>query len=153
MTTTNERPVAKAPFYDEVLAGVVPGPSTADDVPVTRTQAEAVDEVGPQLPLKPVFEQFDVSGDGYLQLDELKRAFRAIGLQKRSGEKFEMDAKTFAAFDTNGDGKVSFEEFEQNLHPKARAKIEEKLVAGWKFDAKLWAESCERHSKINVRIH
>ena len=60
-----------------------------------------------KLPLGPVFKQFDASGDGFLQIDELKRAFRAIGLKKRDGEKFQLDEKTFDAFDTNKDGKVS----------------------------------------------
>ena len=48
-------------------------------------------------------------------------------------------------FDTNGDGKVSLEEFEKNLKPRTREKIEALLDAGWKFDAKLWLESQERH--------
>ena len=46
---------------------------------------------------------------------------------------------------TNGDGKISVEEFEKNLKPRTRAKIEELLDAGWKFDEKLWLESQERH--------
>mgnify|MGYP002838835371 CR=1 FL=1 len=52
----------------------------------TRGFASGVD-------LAPVFKQFDYSGDGFLQIDELKRAFRAIGLQKRSGEKYDIDQK------------------------------------------------------------
>ena len=31
-------------------------------------------------------------------------------------------------------------EFEANLHDKTREKIEEKLDAGWKFDAAEWAK-------------
>jgi Ca2+-binding EF-hand superfamily protein len=97
-----------------------------------------------------VFAQFDTSGDGYLQLDELKRAFRAIGLEKRKGEKYELDQKTFEAFDKNNDGKISLEEFNVSLHPKTRAKIMEKLDAGWVFDSAKWTESIERHSKWNM---
>ena len=53
-----------------------------------------------------VFKQFDTDGDGFLDMAELKRAFRAIGLEKRTGAKAELDAKTFAAMDTNGDGVI-----------------------------------------------
>jgi len=85
-------------------------------------------------------------GDGFLDLRELKRAFRAIGLEKRKGEKFELDQKTFDSFDTNKDGKVSLQEFEENLHAKTRAAIVAKLNDGWVFDAALWAASAERHA-------
>ena len=47
---------------------------------------------------------------------------------------------------TNGDGKIQLEEFEANMKPRTREKIEELLNAGWKFDATLWAESQERHA-------
>ena len=40
--------------------------------------------------------QFDTDNDGYLSISELKRAFRAIGLKKRSGEKNVMDLAMFA---------------------------------------------------------
>eukprot|EP00964_Phaeocystis_antarctica_P107099 scaffold71866_cov54-Phaeocystis_antarctica.AAC.1 len=103
-----------------------------------------------KLPLGPVFKQFDDSGDGFLQIDELKRAFRAIGLKKRDGEKFELDQATFDAFDTNKDGKVSLAEFEENLHAKTREALEKQLGAGWVFDKAKWAASKERHSKINM---
>ena len=89
--------------------------------------------------------EFDFDGDGYLTIAELKRAFRALGLKKRSGEELEIDEKTFKSFDTNGDGYVSLEEFQQNLKPKTRKKIEQKLEGGWKFDKEKWDASIERH--------
>ena len=121
-----------------------------DGVVKTVGDATAAEDVGPKKPLAPVFKQFDTSGDGFLDIGELKRAFRAIGLEKRTGVKFELDQKTFNAFDTNKDGKVSLEEFEENIHPKTRAAIEAQLVAGWVFDADKWAASKERHSKIDM---
>lgn len=47
---------------------------------------------------------------------------------------------------TNGDGVVSVKEFEENLYPATRKKIEEKLDAGWTFDAKAWEASQARHA-------
>jgi Ca2+-binding EF-hand superfamily protein len=38
-----------------------------------------------------VFKQFDADGDGKLDIYELARAFRALGLEKRSGEKMDVD--------------------------------------------------------------
>ena len=118
------------------------GASTAATPPPTY---EKVELPSGAKDLTKVFQQFDTSGDGFLQMDELKRAFRAIGLQKRKGEEFEMDEKTFKAFDTNGDGKISLAEFNAGLHPKTRAKLEEKLNAGFVFDKKKWDDSAKRH--------
>ena len=97
-----------------------------------------------------VFKQFDFDGDGYLDLGEMKRAFRALGLKKRDGAKMEVDEAMFKSFDTNGDGAVSLEEFEANLWPATRAKIEERLNMGWKFDHKKWAASLARHAKWDM---
>ena len=65
-----------------------------------------------------VFKHFDLDEDGYLNMGELKRAFRAIGLKKRDGSKIEVDEEMFKIFDTNGDGKVSLEEFDHPRNPK-----------------------------------
>ena len=54
------------------------------------------------------------------------------------------------SFDTNGDGFVSLEEFQQNLKPKTRKKIEQKLEGGWTFDAEAWAASVARHKRWNM---
>merc|ERR1711965_566230 len=93
-----------------------------------------------------VFKQFDTDGDGVLDMGEFQRGFRALGLKKRDGTKYEVDQEMFNSFDTNGDGKISMEEFEANMKPRTRTKIEELLDAGWNFDATLWAESQERHA-------
>ena len=94
-----------------------------------------------------VFKQFDTDGDGYLGMREFMRAFRALGLEKRGGGKMKIDLDMFNSFDTNGDGVVSVTEFENGLLPSTRKKIEAKLDAGWKFDAKAWAASEARHAK------
>ena len=119
----------------------------AADAAGSKPDAKAA---GAKVPMGPVFKQFDTSGDGFLQIDELKRAFRAIGMKKRDGTKFEVDQKMFDSFDTNKDGKVSLAEFEANLHDKTRAKIEAELNKGWVFDKAKWDASKERHSKINM---
>ena len=41
--------------------------------------------------MKEIFAQFDADGDGKLDIYEIARAFRALGLPKRDGEKMEMD--------------------------------------------------------------
>jgi len=113
------------------------------DTPTDAAAAKQATAGG--VDLTQCFKQFDTSGDGFLQIDELRRAFRAIGLQKRKGEEFEMDEKTFKAFDTNGDGKVSLAEFNANIHPKTRKKLEEKLNGGFVFDKAKWDASAKRH--------
>ena len=40
---------------------------------------------------------------------------------------------------------MTLEEFQQNLKPKTRKKIEMKLEEGWKFDEEKWKASVERH--------
>lgn len=100
--------------------------------------------------MEKVFMQFDVDGDGKLTINELARAFRALGLKKRDGAKLEMDQAMFASFDTNGDGFCSPQELEANLFEKTRKKIEEKLDAGWKFDKEKWAASAARHARWDM---
>ena len=93
-----------------------------------------------------VFKQFDSDGSGYLSMDELQRAFRAIGLPKRSGEKLELDAQMFKQMDTDGNGMIDVQEFEHNLPDDVREKLEEKLNGGWEFDPQKWAESQSRNA-------
>lgn len=106
--------------------------------------------IGHRWDLTQVFEQFDTDGDGFLDMGEFQRAFRALGLKKRSGEKMSIDQAMFAKFDTNGDGRVSLAEFDENLYDTTRAKIEEKLDAGWKFDEKKWKASLARHARWDM---
>jgi len=103
----------------------------------------------PRWPLGEIFAQFDTNNDGYLDIDEFKRALHAIGLPKRSGDKANLDEFTFKQMDTNGDGKLSVEEFDANCPPALRAKIEEKLDAGWQFDPVKWRASVARHAKAD----
>ena len=100
--------------------------------------------------MKALFAQFDADGDGKLDIYEIARAFRAMGLPKRDGTKMDMDhvranrwararcvvisrrslltfarsttrgQAMFKSFDTNGDGYVSMEELDAGLKPKTR---------------------------------
>ena len=47
----------------------------------------------------------------------------------------------------NGDGFIDVFEFERNLFPKTRKKIEEKLDGGWTFDKAAWDASVARHAQ------
>ena len=49
---------------------------------------------------------------------QFQRAFRALGLKKRSGVKVKVDQAMFDSFDTNKDGMISIAEFEENPFPK-----------------------------------
>jgi Ca2+-binding EF-hand superfamily protein len=93
-------------------------------------------ESAPKVDLGKAFACFDTSGDGFLDADELKRAFRAIGFKKT-----QVTDEIFKSFDTNGDGKISLEEFEAGLHPKTRQMLEAKLDNGFNFDPAKWAAS------------
>merc|ERR1711865_84660 len=95
--------------------------------------------------LADIFKGFDRAGEGKIPIQDFYRAFRAMGLPKRDGEKMEMDKKMFDSFDSNGDGFVTLVEFQENILPKTRKKIEMKLEEGWKFDSIKWDESCDRH--------
>merc|ERR1712195_26063 len=95
--------------------------------------------------LADIFKGFDRGGEGKIPMADFYRAFRAMGLPKRDGEKVEMDKKMFDSFDSNGDGFVTLVEFQENILPKTRKKIEMKLEEGWKFDQIKWDESGERH--------
>ena len=100
--------------------------------------------------MKEIFAQFDADGDGCLDIYEISRAFRAIGMPKRDGTKMDMDHATFKSFDTNGDGVISMEELDKGLKPKTRRKIEVLLEAGWVFDKASWDASVARHNKYNL---
>lgn len=75
----------------------------------------------PGRSLRAVFDQLDADSNGSLDKRELKRAFKAIGVSQ-----IDFNA-TFAAFDSNGDEVISFEEFDANLLPRTRAKLEARL--------------------------
>merc|ERR1712232_860516 len=96
-------------------------------------------ESAPKVDLSKAFACFDTSGDGFLDVDELKRAFRAIGMKKT-----QVTDEIFKSFDANNDGKISLEEFEAGLHPKTRKMLEAKLDNGFNFDPVKWAESAPK---------
>ena len=52
--------------------------------------------------MKDVFKLFDTDGDGVLDFNEFQRAFRAIGLKKRDGTKYDVDMEMFKSFDKSG---------------------------------------------------
>ena len=49
-------------------------------------------------------------------------------------------------FALESDGFVTLAEFEENLLPKTRRKIELKLEGGWTFDKEKWQASLDRHA-------
>ena len=98
-----------------------------------------------------LFAQFDADGDGKLDIYEIARAFRAIGLTKRAGEKSDMDKAMFKSFDTNGDGYITMAELDANMPKALRDKIDAKIDLGWKFDKASWDASVKRHKKHDMK--
>ena len=57
-----------------------------------------------------------------------------MGLKKREGEKRELDEMCFHAMDSDGDGMISLDEFENNMPTSLRIKLDEVIGGGWVFD-------------------
>merc|ERR1719149_135284 len=117
-----------------------------------KAKWDASQERHSKIDMSKVFKQFDTDSDGVLDIREMQRAFRAIGLKKRDGSKMEVDLEMFNSFDTNKDGKVSLAEFEANLKEKTRAKIEAEINGGWVFDDAKWKASLERHAADGSKV-
>lgn len=79
--------------------------------------------------MEKVYKSFDVDNDGALTMTEFQRAFRAIGLKKRSGEKIEVDDAMFKAFDTNGDGMVSLKEVREPVFVRIGTRLQNASAA------------------------
>jgi len=62
-----------------------------------------------QEQVKTVFNSFDKDGNGYLEREEIKSVAKELGAEFKSEE--ELD-KLMKLIDTNGDGKISLEEFD-----------------------------------------
>ena len=64
--------------------------------PVGAYEAAAAPvKVNGKTDMKALFARFDADGDGKLDIYEIARAFRAIGLEKRDGDKADMDKAMF----------------------------------------------------------
>ena len=61
-----------------------------------------------------VFKAFDLNGDGFLSKDEIKEAMQKMGESADDDRVNEM----LAEVDTNGDGKVDYEEFARYVASK-----------------------------------
>ena len=66
------------------------------------------------------------------------------GRRSRRHARHRLDATPWPS--PQGDGVVTLQEFQDNLKPKTRKKIEMKLEGGWTFDADKWKASCDRHA-------
>ena len=102
--------VANEPsFFDKILFGTRGRPENKTPEPD-----------GP-ISLAAFFAQLDADGNGSLDRVELKRALMLVGLRK-----VDFDA-SFEALDADGDGLVTFEEFDAALPDSTRTAIEQRI--------------------------
>lgn len=102
-------------FFDKLLYGErgKPSPPPPDEL--------CAEDLCSVRDLRAVFARWDTDGTGTLQLDELKRAFLAVGVEGDLEE-------AFATLDSDGDGLLTFEEFESGLPDAWREQIEVRRI-------------------------
>ena len=81
---------------------------------------------------------FDDDGGAELLIDDMEfhKAMRTKFGYRGMGH---VITEVFNTLDTDGSGMVSLDEFEENLPDDVRAKIVEKLEAGWVFEPAKWS--------------
>ena len=72
---------------------------------------ETDEELERKVQMKEVFEMFDESGDGEVDMDELSGLMSAIGVEFSDDDK----KLLMENFDKSGDGQISFDEFWQYM--------------------------------------
>ena len=92
---------APAKAQDPGDVPVKPAYKAATPSTPTKSAPTPIKDKSGKVDMKALFVQFDADGDGKLDIYEIARAFRALGLEKRSGEKSDMDKAMFKSFDTN----------------------------------------------------
>ncbi len=73
--------------------------------------------------LKKVFSEFDKDGDGAISKSEIEEAMKALG--HKTNEK--MILQFIKISDTDGDGKIEFEEFLSTIAPKIKVQCTNEL--------------------------
>ncbi|CAN6459663.1 unnamed protein product [Victoria cruziana] len=69
--------------------------------------------------LKEAFDVFDVNGDGFITVEELGSVLSSMGLKRRAGRTQLIEM--IGSVDGDGDGRVSFAEFQQMMKADALA--------------------------------
>ena len=113
-------PTAGPSFFDRLRYGSQgpPAPKAADD-----------DATAPPVGLQPFFDQLDADKNGGLDRAELKRALMLVGIRNVDFD------ESFKQLDVDGDGLVTFEEFETALPDSIRFAIDERLNDEGRLDS------------------
>ena len=81
------------------------------DQPKVALGPETDEELERKVQMREVFEMFDESGDGEVDMSEMAGLMSSVGVAFTDEDK----AKMMSEFDTSGDGQISFDEFWQYM--------------------------------------
>ena len=96
-----------------------------ESVPKVDLGPETDEELERKVQMREVFEMFDESGDGEVDMSEMAGLMSSVGVAFNDEDK----AKMMADFDSSGDGQISFDEFWQYMRSLSVPTDPEQIVS------------------------